>query len=185
MRHFPLHNDESGFVLVTTLLILVTLTFIGIGSTKNSFVELKISGNDRIAKELFYEAESAATEAAGRMENENDPEELIAKRSSKPWLLNKENDGTDPVRGNENNFDVIVKNTWKNDAFTGTLVSDLPPGDSIIELAVVDHGILKGEEGGSLKVTGTSVHGYHVYGYAEKQNQNGFKLIEIGYRKEF
>lgn len=175
MRHFPLHNDESGFVLVTTLLILVTLTFIGIGSTKNSFVELKISGNDRIAKELFYEAESAATEAAGRMENENDPEELIAKRSSKPWLLNKENDGTDKVKN--------IDETWKDDNFTGTLVSGLPAGDSVIELAVVDHGILKGSEGSSLKMTGTSVHGYHVYGYAQKQN--GFKLIEIGYRKEF
>jgi len=178
MRNIRHSNDESGFVLVTTLLILVSLTFVGIESTRNSLVELKISGNDRIAKELFYEAESAAMEAAGRMENENDPEELIAKRSSKPWLLNKENNGSDPVSGDAN-----VKTTWQDDTYTGTLVSGIPSDGSDIELAVVDHGIVKGEGGGSLKVTGSSVHGYHVFGYAEKQN--GFRLIEIGYRKEF
>ncbi|GAB4333787.1 MAG: hypothetical protein Kow0089_02640 [Desulfobulbaceae bacterium] len=174
MQH---HHNESGFALVTTMLILLTLTFIGIGSTRNSITELKISGNDRIAKELLYEAESAAMEAAGRMQNENDPDELIAKRSSKLWLLEKENDGTDPVSGDTN----VVK--WQDQNFTGKDVAGIPVADAIVQLAVVDHGVVKGSGGGSLKVTGTSVHGYHVFGYAEKQN--GFKLIEIGYRKEF
>lgn len=51
-----LHN-EQGFVLVTGLLMLVVLTFIGLAATSNTSIELKIAGNDRLHQQNFYDAE--------------------------------------------------------------------------------------------------------------------------------
>lgn len=175
-------NDEGGFILITTMLILVVLTFIGIAATRNSTVELQIAANDRTVKELFYDAESAAMEAAGRLNNEDDPDELVAPRSSLPWLIDTENDGTDPV--NPDNDPTADKWTG-NDKDDSSLLSAIPnpDPDKEIRLAAVDHGILSGGDASSIKITAESVHGYHLFGYVTKDN--GSKLIEIGYKKRF
>jgi hypothetical protein len=52
-----IHN-EKGFVLVTSLLILVILTMLGIAATRNTSIELQIAGNDRVHKVTFYSAEA-------------------------------------------------------------------------------------------------------------------------------
>ncbi|OQY21843.1 MAG: hypothetical protein B6I37_08055 [Desulfobacteraceae bacterium 4572_35.2] len=54
-------NNEGGFVLITSLLMLVILTIIGISATNTTTVELQIAGNDRIAKQVFYNQEMALT----------------------------------------------------------------------------------------------------------------------------
>lgn len=50
-------RNEQGFVLVTGLLTLVVLTFLGLAATTNTSIELKIAGNDRLNQENFYDAE--------------------------------------------------------------------------------------------------------------------------------
>ena len=50
-------NNEKGFVLIATILILLILLIIGIAATNTTIFELQISGNDRVAKEVFYAAE--------------------------------------------------------------------------------------------------------------------------------
>jgi len=65
----PLEN-ENGFVLVVALLMLVVLTIIGLSGSSTTQIELQISGNERVARNLFYTAEAAAYEAAQRLENE-------------------------------------------------------------------------------------------------------------------
>ena len=50
-------NSESGFALVTALLILAVLTMIGIAATTTSTVELKISGNEAQSVNSFYNTE--------------------------------------------------------------------------------------------------------------------------------
>jgi hypothetical protein len=50
-------RNEQGFVLVTGLLTLVVLTFLGLAATSNTSIELKIAGNDRLNQENFYDAE--------------------------------------------------------------------------------------------------------------------------------
>jgi len=52
-----LHN-ENGFVLVTGLLTLVVLTFLGIAATQNTTIELRIAGNDRLYQQNFYDSEA-------------------------------------------------------------------------------------------------------------------------------
>ncbi len=53
----PLEN-ENGFALVSVVLILAMLTFIGIAATDNTVFELKIAGNERVANQRFLVADS-------------------------------------------------------------------------------------------------------------------------------
>jgi len=50
-------SSEEGFMLVTALVMLVVLTFLGLAAILNSIVEVRISGNDRLYKETFYQAD--------------------------------------------------------------------------------------------------------------------------------
>jgi len=56
MSKNPLKNEE-GFVLITALLMLVVLMIIGIAATNTTTIELQISGNDKVAKQTFYQAD--------------------------------------------------------------------------------------------------------------------------------
>ena len=51
-------NNEKGFVLIASLLMLVVLMIIGIAATNTTTIELQISGNDKVQKMNFYVAES-------------------------------------------------------------------------------------------------------------------------------
>nr|NJM02671.1 hypothetical protein [Desulfobacula sp.] len=50
-------NNENGYALLGTLLILVLLIVIGMAATTNTSLEIQIAGNDRIHKETFYQAD--------------------------------------------------------------------------------------------------------------------------------
>ncbi|WP_300674009.1 pilus assembly PilX N-terminal domain-containing protein [Desulfoluna sp.] len=50
---------EEGNVLLVVLVLLLLVTLIGLSSIDNSVMELKIAGNDRVAKRNFYNAEAA------------------------------------------------------------------------------------------------------------------------------
>ncbi len=51
-------KNENGFALISTILILALLTFIGLAATNSTNFELKISGNERQAYQKFYTADS-------------------------------------------------------------------------------------------------------------------------------
>ena len=51
-------DNEKGFVLVVALVMLVTLTMLGLYASSNTTTELLISGNERVADDVFYVAES-------------------------------------------------------------------------------------------------------------------------------
>jgi hypothetical protein len=53
-----LKNDESGYVMVAVLLMLVLLTVIGVAATNTSQVEMQISGNTRRIAEDLYTSEA-------------------------------------------------------------------------------------------------------------------------------
>lgn len=59
-------GNEEGFVLITALLILLTLTMMGIAVNRTTMTEWRIAMNDRLQKEVFYEAD-AATELASEV----------------------------------------------------------------------------------------------------------------------
>lgn len=51
-------NNESGFILVLGMAMLVVLTLIGLSATRTSVTDLKIAGNERIITQSFYIADS-------------------------------------------------------------------------------------------------------------------------------
>jgi len=51
-------SNENGFVMVLSLCILVTLTIMGLAASRNTSFELQLAGNERLAKDAFYSAES-------------------------------------------------------------------------------------------------------------------------------
>lgn len=65
-----LYNNESGFVLVASLLILVILVIIGVAATNTSTIELQIAGNEKVHKQTFYQADGGA-ELGSRLTFEN------------------------------------------------------------------------------------------------------------------
>lgn len=52
-------NNQNGFVLATSMLVLMVLTLIGISATTTTITELQIAGNDRFSKEDFYNQEAS------------------------------------------------------------------------------------------------------------------------------
>jgi len=50
-------GNQEGFVLVTSMMVLIVLTLIGILAMNNSNTERMISGNDKIHKQTFYQAD--------------------------------------------------------------------------------------------------------------------------------
>ena len=65
-----IRNNEEGFVLVVALVTLVLLTVFGIMATRNTSIELNIAGNEKVAKQTFYQADGA-TEAGVELVTEN------------------------------------------------------------------------------------------------------------------
>ena len=63
-------NNEGGFVLISSLLTLVLLMLIGVAATTNTSLELQISGNDKVYRETFYQADGG-TELATRLVEES------------------------------------------------------------------------------------------------------------------
>ncbi|MDA3832848.1 MAG: pilus assembly PilX N-terminal domain-containing protein [Spirochaetales bacterium] len=63
-------KNEQGFVLITSLLMLTVLMIIGIAATNTTTIELQISGNDKVAKQTFYQAE-AGTQVGSELVEDN------------------------------------------------------------------------------------------------------------------
>ncbi len=160
-------SGQTGSATVISLLLLTTLTIVGISSINNSTVELKISHNERTYHKNFYQAESAAHEGAQRLKLENDPEELRPAVTTADWLIEEEDaDLTDTTNW--------VDDDSQNDNSDASVLS------TSASFASVGKGVAGGS---SLDLSATSLHDYALYGLSI--SSNGKVLIEMGYRKRF
>jgi hypothetical protein len=58
MKHiFHIGSNDKGSVLLISILILLLLTIIGIAATNTSTIEILISGNDKVHKMAFHQAD--------------------------------------------------------------------------------------------------------------------------------
>ncbi|WP_456387876.1 pilus assembly PilX family protein [Desulfolithobacter sp.] len=73
-------QGEQGFVLILAMVTLLVLTLMGVFATRNTTYELNIAGNDKVARDVFYAAESGWMRAFQWIENKGS--------SSAPPLLN-------------------------------------------------------------------------------------------------
>jgi Tfp pilus assembly protein PilX len=167
-------GSEDGFVLVLSLMVLVVLTLLGISATDTSVIEVQIAGNDNVAKMLFYNAESAAHEAAQRLQNERDENKLKAARTPFVWL-SEEAKTHDLLAGGDTN--------WSNTLSEQSKISNANALNITTQLAALDYGVVKGEQGTSLKMTETRVYFYKLLGRAVRNSRE--KIVEIGYKKRY
>lgn len=67
---------EEGSVLLVVLILLVLITIIGLSSLNNAVMEMKIAGNDRVAKRNFYNAEAGLFNAVAMFDRiyDNEPD---------------------------------------------------------------------------------------------------------------
>ncbi len=61
-----LSREENGVVLVLGLLLLLTVTLIGISALSTSTFDIRISGNEKASVQAFYVAEAGINEFMGR-----------------------------------------------------------------------------------------------------------------------
>src|SRR5512136_2663601 len=62
-------RDQSGAALVIALLMMITLTLIGLGSVFTSTFEIKLSGNKRGSTDAFYAADSGVQVLIANIKN--------------------------------------------------------------------------------------------------------------------
>lgn len=63
-------NNDSGYVLIGVLFILLLMVVIGLAGTTDTSLELQIASNDRIRRETFYQADGT-TQIAVRLVEES------------------------------------------------------------------------------------------------------------------
>lgn len=177
--------NEEGFVLVLGLVFLVVLSLLAVAGVRMTSTELKIAGNERIAKVNFYNAEAAAFEGVQRNLNKYNPEDLLPEHSdfdnvNNPELQTVTDETDDMANLDQEDGDGNAGTDGKVDQ---TVASDLPAAildGGTMELLVVLNSI---PTGSSLGLGGTRLYDFTSYGYAAKNN--GSSLIKVGFKKRF
>ena len=161
-------NNENGSAIVVALILLAVVTIIGVSSSTTSTIELKIVRNEKLHQLHFYQAEAGAYEAAQRISEEIDPEELIPVLTTYEWL-------------NEDIVDVdfFDSSIWVDD---GTLNDN--SDQSLFNQDTFYASIGKGvRPGSSLDLGSTRLYEFAAFGLS--QSNSGKFLVEIGYLKRF
>ncbi len=109
----PLEN-ENGFALISVILILAILTFIGIAGTNTAVFELKIAGNERQAYQKFYVADSGWKQAGP----------FLNAMAAPPKFVNLTLNATFPSYDWTNQYFQIVRNF--GEGTDGTLNDNFP-----------------------------------------------------------
>lgn len=171
-------KNEQGFVLITSLMMLVVLMVIGIAATNTTTLELQISGNDKMTNQTFYRADAATREAMGYM--------LIEDLVDAPgWMLDVGNLVLPTGISPDDERDAVYNNAVWNKA-------DAPPADSTFDnsrmsdalpetqMMIVHRGIAPGS---SLDLGASRIHSFEIYG--RSQQNNSLAIIKTGFRNSY
>ncbi len=168
MHNYNIKN-ENGFVLIVTLLILVVLMLLGTAATNTTTIELHISGNEKVAKLNFYNAESKAMEGAQKLYDETNATKMLPELGNPADYIRSANATND-----EDIEEREIKNIDRNN--DGVIdASDFTDG-----IVVTLNGV---SSGNSLGLETSRLYDYSAYGYSE--GDNGKALIKVGIKKRF
>jgi len=158
-------NNQSGAVLVVTLLVVLAVTVLGVAGLQTTTVELRIARNEREIRESFYLAEAAAMEGVQRLINAAgvDLEEQFSH-----WHHPRR-----ALAGN--GWDFRDAGDWDcDDSENGNCLQS--PLDRHAFIAAVEWRVAPGA---SLLMTGSRLVENRVYGLCTKHG--GDHMVEIGY----
>lgn len=170
---------EEGVAIVTVLLLLMLLSFIAITSTQTSITEKSIIRSDAIFEQGFYLAESAAMEGIQRLDNETEPDELLAPLietgvSENDGLLIAAIEDDDPMN------DMLNLDSNTDGMITGDDTFDVSELNADTYRLVVQQPI---EAGHSLALGSSRLYGYLSYGLTEANG--GKAMVKVGFKKRF
>lgn len=173
-------RNENGVAIVTALLVLLLLSFVGITSTYTVLTEKRMVRSDAVFEQNFYLAESAAMEGVQRLANESVPEELLSKLltgTSKNRDLIIAADDEEPHNLDES-LDLIG-----NDGFNSDDIAEIEESSEVnpnTKRIVTEMPI---PSGSSLGLGGSRLYDYMAYGVS--YDYGGRAMIKVGYKKRF
>jgi len=171
-------NNENGSAVVLALIILALVTIIGISSSNTSTTELKIVRNERVHQLNFYQAEASAYEAAQRIEQEINTDQLIPDISGYDWM----ND--DVIDDTVNLSTLSASGDWTVFGFANSGSGGYSDPSLIDPNTASYFSTAKGvKSGSSLDIGSSRLYSFAAYGLSERNN--GKVLIEIGYLRRF
>ncbi len=158
-------GNESGFVLVISMFILVILTIIGIAATSTTQIELQIAGNDKAIREAFHYADGGVENAIEMLE-----QNLICPLgfSGAPAGFDSDDAATFFPFGGIDIFD----NNFAYDALKGDLAGapdntvnmNLIPSDTMRTLRIPNDATPANRADDALPHTNIAAYGVTVYG---------------------
>ena len=165
-----LHPSETGSVLVITMLVMISLTAIGMMSIYTGIVEMHIGRNERQLQETFYSAEACAVETIQVLSSMS---AIDLQEKAEDWLHSHEEVEIDQIdfrNPYDWNFgDSGEVNAAKSKVFADTYFSavewDVAGGESLI---IGNH---------------TRLYQMRIYSLCHLYGAN--ELIEIGYRLRY
>ena len=159
-------NNEQGFVLVASLMMLMILLVIGIAATNTTTIELQISGNDKLSKQVFYQAEGVVAETVREIKNTEDNPNLslnsLAWLHSEAALAGRLAPATEQTDIHDDAF-------WTANAAVSAL-----PTPGLLQRIAAHRGMAGGYGLGAASVP----HDFDVYG--RSQQNNAFSGIKVG-----
>lgn len=158
-------NNEQGFVLIASLMMLMVLMIIGIAATNTTTLELQISGNDKLNKQTFYQADAVVNEAVQSIMSDGEDH-----KDNATWLL-AAGVVTTGASGNELTA-VYTESTWENSAGSALFANT--------EMMSAYRGLASG---GSLDLAASRPHLFDIYGRSERSGAR--TIIKVGCRAHF
>lgn len=151
-----IHNNEDGYILILSLIILLMLTVIGISSQSTTSIEIQIAGNDRSHKMAFYAADGG-TEGGIEVLEQNidiggfaatdDLDPVIIDGASLSFYTNTEGTDTENTPS-ATNWDVQIPNLGEYTAYIKIYGNTQLSTGSALQLAAGYEGKGKGVAGG-------------------------------------
>lgn len=178
-------ENEQGFVLITSLLMLMVLLLIGIAATNTTTIELQISGNDKLAKQNFYEAESTVYEGSWvlkklKRELESGETSTFVQKTTASRQVDRT--AFISAQQGELNSGIRDRSTWVEEGATGENSADgTLPNTSY---RAVDLGASNGASLSLNSPTGSVIHKYVVIGRYRNTSggRKGEAMVELGLR---
>ncbi len=171
-------NNEEGSAIILAVVLLLVVTVIGISAINTTTTEIKIYQNEKIYQKNFYQAEASAYEAAQRIEQEINTDQLIPDISGYDWM----ND--DVIDDTVNLSTLSASGDWTVFGFANSGSGGYSDPSLIDPNTASYFSIAKGvKSGNSLDIGSSRLYSFAAYGLSEINN--GKVLIEIGYLRRF
>ena len=153
------NQNESGSVLIITILILLFLTVLGISAMNMTRTEYQITQNYQIYNENLYKADAGVMEVAQRFENV-------------PETYSNGTFGSASMDDAAVDSNATHPSTWSSNAESASI----PDG----QYMWCPRGVPSGT---SLSLAKNTPHDYFLYGRGNAKD--GEVIVKIGYRKAF